>query len=339
MSVRGTGQAFDIRIGAQMYRLRSDDDYLGQFGGVFEPHMCTLFERLIKPHFRVLDIGANVGCTSLLFGQLAAHVDSFEPSPSTFEWLRENVTASGHTNIALHNVGLGAHDETLTLTFNPAARSGGFVSNQVQPKTGHVTETITIKNGDSYLGDRDVDFIKIDVEGFERYVIEGLKNIIDRNEPVVVLELNHWCLNAFQRTSVPDFFDFLLERFPILYAIEGDDYVDLRNSDNRYKVMGAHILRLKYCNLVGAFRNEQLDGLIGQQLVEIQKKYNKLLNEFNAVFVERDTMTKERDAARSERDALAEERDAARKERDALLSSRSWRLTQPIRTLITRMRS
>ena len=47
--------------------------------------MVRLFSKLIRLTDVVLDIGANIGCTSLLFGQLASRVLSFEPSPSTWQ--------------------------------------------------------------------------------------------------------------------------------------------------------------------------------------------------------------------------------------------------------------
>ena len=77
-------------------------------------------------------------------------------------------------------------------------------------------------------------------------------------KPTVVLELNHWCLNAFQRISVPDFFDQLLETFPIVLAINGQGYLDVRHEGERYSVMYHHICRGKFLNLVGAFDDARL---------------------------------------------------------------------------------
>jgi FkbM family methyltransferase len=251
-----------VKIGNRKFLVTSDDDYLKHIGENFEPDMCNLFQLLLHPHFNVVDAGANIGCTSLLFGSLVARVDSFEPSPSTFKLLALNVENAALHNVNLHNCGLGVKDEDLTLTFAPSNRSGGFVSNITQASIGHAIENIKIKNGDSLLSGRKVDFIKIDVEGFEKNVIEGLRGVIQQNHPIVVLELNHWCLNAFQRTSIPDFFDFLLEKFPILYAIDGTTYADLHDQSNRYTVMYHHIIHFKYPNLVGAFDRGQVERLL-----------------------------------------------------------------------------
>jgi len=210
-------------INGKSYCISSDDDYLDHVEGEFEPEMVSLFKSLVQPTDTVLDIGANIGCTSLLFGDLARKVYSFEPSPTTHRWLIENVQRAKLNNVEPLNLGLGKDAGTFELTFAPNNRSGGFVSNLTNASEGHQVEQITIAKGDDFIRERQiakVDFIKIDVEGFEQSVIQGLAETIGRDQPIVALELNHWCLNAFQRTSVPDFFDFLRSVFPYLYAVD-----------------------------------------------------------------------------------------------------------------------
>jgi protein-L-isoaspartate O-methyltransferase len=89
----------EIEIASHKYQIVSDDEYLERMGSIFEPHLVALFQSLIQKTFRVLDVGANIGCTSLLFGQLSQEVVSFEPSPSTFKFLSSNVKNSNHLNI------------------------------------------------------------------------------------------------------------------------------------------------------------------------------------------------------------------------------------------------
>lgn len=249
-------------IGGKKYKIESDDDYLEHIRKEFEPHMVRLFDSLIKPSDTVLDIGANIGCTSILFGSRANKVLSFEPSPSTYRFLEKNVHASGLNNVELKNVGLGKSAGRFELTFAANNRAGGFVSNKIQASAGHQIESIEIVQGDAFLEDLGitmVDFIKIDVEGFERDVIEGLSKTISASRPVVTLELNHWCLNVFQRTSVPDFFDFLRGVFPYLYAVGADDVCNLHDPSDSYHVMFRHVASgNEYQNIVGAFESDQL---------------------------------------------------------------------------------
>lgn len=250
-----------VRIGRQAYTITSDDDYLQAIGPEFEPEMTHLFSALAEGSRCVLDIGANIGCTALLFGQMAEAVYAFEPSPTTFGFLQRNLDRSGMTHVYPRNFGLGAEAGEFPLTFAPANRSGGFVSNQTRASAGHVVEQIVIRPLDAIaetFGDKPLDFMKIDVEGFEGHVLRGASATLARHRPLVVLELNHWCLNAFQRTSVPDFFDFLRSVFPILYAVDGRQYLDLNRPDESYVVMYHHILNKRFPNLVGAFEPGRL---------------------------------------------------------------------------------
>lgn len=251
-------------IGGKRYRIESDDNYLDHIRGVFEPHMVQLFDALVKPSDTVLDIGANIGCTSILFGSRTRQVVSFEPSPTTFGFLKKNLDASGLNNVTALNLGLGKTAGRFELTFSADNRSGGFVSNKTQASAGHQVEAIEIAQGDTFVKGASldgVDFIKIDVEGFERDVIEGLRDTISTYEPTVTLELNHWCLNVFQRIPIPDFFDFLRGVFPYLYAVDMDDIRDLHNVDDAYHVMYHHVVGgFKYPNIVGAFDPARLQA-------------------------------------------------------------------------------
>ncbi|MEI8400217.1 MAG: FkbM family methyltransferase [Alcaligenaceae bacterium] len=285
------------KINGKSYSISSDDDYLDHVEGEFEPEMVSLFKSLLQPNDTVLDIGANIGCTSILFGDLARQVYSFEPSSTTYRWLVQNVQRAKLNNVESINLGLGKDAGSFELTFAPNNRSGGFVSNLTSASEGHQVERITIAKGDDFLRERQitkVDFIKIDVEGFEQSVIEGLTATIARDQPIVALELNHWCLNAFQRTSVPDFFDFLRGVFPYLYAVDmryvsnlrdrlqrellpfyydKKDAKNLHDQNAAYHVMYRHILHgSSYPTLVGAFNPTQLNALSSMLGIQLARR-------------------------------------------------------------------
>lgn len=249
----------DPIIGLEKHTIFSDDIYLQNMGEYFEPEMCRVFASLIEREDSVLDIGANIGCTAILFGQLASKVSAFEPSPSTFQFLEKNVGQSHLANIELFNIGLGETEAEMKLTRSPRNRSGGYVSNKTHAGGNHIDEKIIIKPGDHVIQEQRVDFIKIDVEGFEKSVISGLSNTIKSNRPTVILELNHLCLNLFQRTSVPEFLEFLRDVFPILLAFDEDHYCDLHDLSTNYHVMYQHLVHSKYQNLVGAFDEPKLE--------------------------------------------------------------------------------
>jgi FkbM family methyltransferase len=257
-----------IRIGDSTYLLSSDDEYLDAMGDTFEPHMVELFRALIGPDDIVVDIGANIGLTAILFSSLVHKVFAFEPSPSTYRILLGNLTKANVTNVEPINLGLGAKRESLTITFARSNRSGGYVSNKIKPNRDHVTEEIKLDTLDHYFADCEnkPNFLKLDVEGFEQSVIEGGRRFLEHNRPVVVLEMNHFCLNVLQRITLPDYLDFMRNIFPFLYAVDTDNasIAELHDSEDAYSVMYQHIVHHRFPNLVGGF-----DISVGQKLKEL----------------------------------------------------------------------
>ena len=256
-----TERSVEIAIGRRRWNIASDDDYLSRLGTDFEPQTVALLDTLFSSESVVLDVGANIGCTSILFGQRARRVIAFEPSPTTFRYLQRNIGGAELRNVELHNFALGATEGASQLTFAASNRSGGFVSDKTRTSAGHVTESIAIRRLDDIAGNLALDaldLIKLDVEGFERSVLEGAPATLARFRPAAAIELNHWCLNALQRICVPDFLDYLSATFPVLLAVEGDRYLDIKDAGERYIVMYHHINHFQYVNLVGAFSTDQL---------------------------------------------------------------------------------
>lgn len=226
-------------------------------GSEFEPNMAKLFQSLIEPEDIAADIGANIGMTAILFSELANKVYAFEPSPTTFSILKNNLDLAETSNVEAHNIGFGNHQETLTITFAANNRSGGFVSDKIQPSSGHITENISIDTFDSWFT-QDIPkptFLKIDVEGFEQNVIKGGQQFIARHRPTAVMEMNHFCLDVLQRITIPDFLDFMRSVFPNLIAVDTDNSVvaDLHVKDEAYMVMHEHVVRNRLPNIVGSF--------------------------------------------------------------------------------------
>jgi FkbM family methyltransferase len=254
-----------VDIGGIKYQIVSDDNYLDFIKDGFDPELVMLLKTLASDCETIFDVGANIGCTAILFAGLSKRVHAFEPSKTTFRFLSENLKSSGLRNVTPHNVGLGLEPGEYPLTFHPSNRSGAFVSNHTRASSGHETESVVIKPMDevvAVLKPSSVDFIKIDVEGFEGSVLRGGIQTISKYKPMVVLELNHWCLNAFQRTSLPDFFDFLRSIFPVLYAVDQSNYMDLHDESDRYIVMYHHIIHRKFPNIVAAYEVSRLNNFL-----------------------------------------------------------------------------
>ncbi len=130
-------------------------------------------------HNRVaLDIGANVGLWSRSLVKRFDTVIAFEPVAMFRECLLKNVVAK---NLVVKTQALGDQDVQATMVLT----QGNTGHTHIDPnKQGGDTQVIRLDN----LKLENVDYIKIDCEGYEYRVLAGAKETIQRCRPVVVVE-------------------------------------------------------------------------------------------------------------------------------------------------------
>ena len=99
--------------------LRDDIDRCAFFlGRYYDLDMQLLLDHLLKPGDTLLDVGANVGHTTLHGASLvgpSGRVISVEPQPKCCASLQEKLAMNGITHVEVHNVGLADKEDTLTL--------------------------------------------------------------------------------------------------------------------------------------------------------------------------------------------------------------------------------
>jgi FkbM family methyltransferase len=141
----------------------------------------------------ILDIGANIGTTSLYFASLnpTAQIYSFEPHPGSYKRAIENISLNNFTNIHLQNLGLGEKKETVKLyevnEHNPGMNRIIAENKNLPFKTIEIDALDSVCNS---LKIDQIDMIKIDVEGFEYSVLKGAKETIIKSKPLLFIELD-----------------------------------------------------------------------------------------------------------------------------------------------------
>jgi len=164
------------------------------FYGSFEPAEARLLRRLLRPGDRVLDVGANVGYFTLIAARAvgpSGAVVAVEPVEANADALDHNVQVNGFTNVTLRRVAVDAVDGTLEvgLVDDPFAREHGR-----DATSGHYTvggallsRTVPSVTLDSLAADlspdRPVRLVKIDVEGWEDYVLAGGTHLFTEVRP------------------------------------------------------------------------------------------------------------------------------------------------------------
>jgi len=248
-----------LEIDGASYELRGDS-YLANMPHDYEPALCKLLKiaSSIAGEGVAMDVGANIGATAILLSKHWPEVLAFEASPRTSKILKDNIASNHINNIRIFDCGLGKRDEQLPITAAQNNASGGFLSPAIQHLDGHITEIASIRNGDSFLDEQQINqriaLIKIDVEGHELEALSGLTRRLEQDKPIIILEMNHWCLNAFKRCSIPDFLDQLQAITPhILAFADGSENAVIiggENSSATYHVMHEHIVKNKYPTLL-----------------------------------------------------------------------------------------
>lgn len=134
-----------------------------------------------------LDVGANKGVWAYLLAGLCRKVHAFEPNPKAFELLRRGLAGLAVTQkLALSNRN-GVADLRIPRRRRGYSNQGGSLSPaSVGSEHGSVTVEVATLDG---LGIDDVGFMKIDVEGHELAVLEGARNTLRRDRPVLVIEM------------------------------------------------------------------------------------------------------------------------------------------------------
>ena len=151
--------------------------------GEYEPEVTRLVKQEIHPGDVIVDVGAHIGYFTLLFAKLVGErgkVYAFEPDPNNFALLKANVEANGYTNIVLEQKAVSASTGTLTLYRSDDNPADHRIYDPQGERSPIEISTVSL---DDYLAERSskVDFVKVDVQGAEISVINGMKHILKQN--------------------------------------------------------------------------------------------------------------------------------------------------------------
>ena len=177
------------------------------------PENFSLVEDKLEKAKIVFDVGANIGSTTLLFASKnqEAQIFSFEPHPDTYQKAKTNIELNNFNNIHLFNKGVGLENESKKLyqvIENNPGMNRMLPGDQAYPFTW-----VNIIKLDDFCREHNIvsiDFLKIDVEGFEYFVLAGGKDIISKSHPIIYLELYDHGLKSNGYTA-PALITFLIE--------------------------------------------------------------------------------------------------------------------------------
>jgi FkbM family methyltransferase len=147
---------------------------------LYQPqHIDRCFHHIKNRKHSAIDVGKHCGFWSFYLGGNFKKVYAFEPVEIFREFFKKNIP---HENVELLPVALGNENSFVSMNVELENTGATHVSN----KTDGLNK-VELKKLDDYEF-TDIDFIKIDVEGYENQVVLGAKETLLRNKPIIIVE-------------------------------------------------------------------------------------------------------------------------------------------------------
>ncbi len=162
--------------------------------GHWEAWVTLAMARLIKPDMRCIDVGANYGYYSVLMGDGVGSdglVVALEPNPHVASLLKSTLHVNGLTDrvTVLEKAAYHVDEEDVNFVLSQDFPMNGNIGISAPNDESLTVKTVTL---DTLTRDWDrVDFVKIDAEGAEWGIWQGMSDTIDRNPDItVIMEFN-----------------------------------------------------------------------------------------------------------------------------------------------------
>lgn len=181
----------------------------------------------------VVDVGANVGVYTSLFAQLvgpSGRVIALEPAPDNWLALNKALTTNRWKNVEIYQV--AAADRSGRMYFERSSYNSGNNALCLE-SSREGAESVEVVRLDDLLAGRKVDFIKIDVQGWEAAVLRGGEQTLEGNRPLR-LRTEVWPAGLLRAGSSPDEVAELLERCGLRINAEAKHKLDSIKNINKY---------------------------------------------------------------------------------------------------------
>lgn len=162
------------------------DEHVGRmiYQGGYEAGERRMLVRLLPQNGLAVDVGANIGFYTAWMAHLVGpggRVLAFEPSPDRFAALERTVVAADLAHVAIHPVALGAEPGHADLVNPGGAANAGQGTLRLRVSAEMAGVQVPVSRLGDHLGDDEiVDFLKIDVEGYEEHVLAGARELFKK---------------------------------------------------------------------------------------------------------------------------------------------------------------
>jgi FkbM family methyltransferase len=172
--------------------------------GVWEVWETRFLQGVLSPGLCFMDVGANFGYYALLAAKIVGPSGSgyaFEPSGIIFQKLVGNIGRNGLTWLRPERLALGDSVGFTSLQIPELANQG---AQAICPDRSPRSERVQMTTMDRYvetIGLSRIDFIKVDIEGYEPFFLQGAAGAIREFAPLMMLEVSPLCLKRYGCTQ------------------------------------------------------------------------------------------------------------------------------------------
>ena len=219
-------------------------------GGVdFIPRRLSSEEIFLLNHnFKnkiVYDIGAHHGLHTIFFAKSVgnnAKVYSFEPNPDNYSKIINNTNINGLKNVTFIKIAIGKNHCKSQLIFKDSESGTGTLEKTIQEqiikeKNYKIIE-VDVDSIDNLISNDSIvnkpDFIKIDVEGLELDVLQGMEKTLQKFNPDLFIELHGSSMNR-KIMNIANIFSFLDAYNYNIYHIESGKDILKNNISNAFE--------------------------------------------------------------------------------------------------------
>lgn len=271
-------------FGKYIFNYLPNDKFVGQRIALekYEPYLTKLMLSKIKEGDVVLDIGANIGYYAVLFAEKTGKtgkVIAIEPDPINFEILQKNIKENKLFNVVAVQAAVGNENKKMEI-FKSKENFGDHRMWNQNPlpdkpesplKEGgqfRKSKEVFCRRLDDLLKELEyqkIDFIKMDVQGFESLVVKGGEKVIEKNKPIIFFEYWPWgnkkagsdikkMMNFFRKIYKKIFW---IDEYIQIYSPVSQKFLDKKYSDKNESEYGNLWLKseINFSDLLGQIKD------------------------------------------------------------------------------------
>jgi FkbM family methyltransferase len=216
------------RFHDDFYMLLNPTEHIQQqlfWYGYYEKELGDLLKKTIKPGDVFLDLGANIGYFSLLVANNSPSVKviSFEPVAGLFQNMNDNISLNNIKNISTVNAAVGeiSGEEELFVSAPDNLGMSSFQQPENYSGKKEIVKVVAIDDWFKTSRLPKIDVIKLDIEGSELGALMGMKEVLQKEKPILIVEVNPETLSMFN-LKPSDIYDYLKQlNFEGFLILEG----------------------------------------------------------------------------------------------------------------------